>query len=120
MMNSSEELQYWHMFFSHLGSRVPKRTTKKVWMDLEHFIVQGCINSKEEPRLFTSFVILCIKLAPILSPFKIKKIAQISFTDHDYKVLGYVISLVQKKVRNKKQWDNLIQFCKKNAICRKV
>lgn len=74
-MNSPNELQWIH-FFSNLGSRVTPRVNKKVWLDLEHFIVLGCKYSKKDVRLFTSFLILCIKLAPILSPFKIKKIKE--------------------------------------------
>jgi hypothetical protein len=85
-------------------------------MDLEHFIVLGSKFAREDARLFTSFIILCIKTAPILSPFKIKKIAKaLLLTNDDYKILGYVISTIQTNVRNKKQWSSLVELCQSNA-----
>jgi hypothetical protein len=85
-------------------------------MDLEHFIVLGSRFSREDARLFTSFIILCIKTAPILSPFKVKKIAKaLQLTEDEYKILGYTINNIQNNVRNKKQWCSLIELCQKNA-----
>ena len=115
-MNSSSDITNWQRYFSKLGSRVVPRSKIEHWMDLEHFIVLGCRIAREDARLFTSFIILCNKTAPILSPFKIKKIAQILLlSEGEYKILGYVITNIQKNVRNKKQWSSLIKLCQKNA-----
>jgi hypothetical protein len=82
-MNSSNEVKSWYRYFSKLGSRLVPRSNKECWMDLEHFIVLGCRFLHEDARLFTSFIILCIKTAPILSPFKIKKIAKTLLLSED-------------------------------------
>ena len=107
-MNSLNNIKNWHIYFSNLGSRVSPRVNKRVWMDLEYFVVLGCKIASTDDRLLTSFTILCTKLAPILSPFKIKKIAKEISDKNDYNLLGYIITKVQQNVRNKTQWSSLL------------
>jgi len=83
-------------------------------MDLEDFIVIGVRYARKDARLFTSFVIICIKLGPILSPFKISKIAKLKLNNEEFNILGYIVSQIQENVRNKSQWKSLIVLCKKN------
>jgi len=116
MNSTKQEYKNWQAFISNLGSRVTTRTNKKVWMDLEHFIVLGAKYANEDARIFTAFTHICIILAPILSPFKIKKIINsLLLKDDEFKIIGLMISNIQKSVRNKAQWNNLLMFCKEKA-----
>jgi len=113
-MNSSNEYKRWFAFFSNLGSRTVPRTNKKIWMDLEEFVVLGTRYATENSRTFTSFIITCNKVAPILSPFKINKIAKKTLKNTEFNVLGYIISNIQNHTRNPGQWNSLIKLSKKN------
>lgn len=112
-MNSELEYHHWLIFFSNLGSRSVPRTNKKIWMDLEHFIVLGAKYATRDSRTFTSFILICINLSPVLSPFKIKKIALKELTKEQFNTLGYIVSKIQENVRNPTQWNALILICNK-------
>ncbi len=115
-MNSSEYLKDWNIFFKLLGSRVGQRTNKKTWMDLEFFIVLGARYANQDPRTFTAFIHLCSKIGTILSPFKVKKIAkELLNKEEEYKTLGFILSSIQKNVRNKSQWSSTIKELKNKA-----
>lgn len=118
-MNLEFEHNNWFLFFSNLGSRTSPRSTKKTWMDLEKFIVLGTKYAIEDVRIFNSFVIICINLAPILSPFKIKKIANKLIKDEEFNILGFIISKIQENVRNQTQWNSLISMCDKKKCTNK-
>jgi len=110
-MNSTNEYKQWLLYFSNLGSRTVPRANKKVWMDLEHFIILGC-KYLDNPRTFTSFTILCSSLAPVLSPFKLKKIAKLILAQDDYRIMGFLVTKIQQNVRNSAQWNSLLEFCR--------
>jgi hypothetical protein len=112
-MNSEIEYKNWSVFFSNLGSRTTPRFNKNAWLDLEHFIVLGAKYAIEDSRSFTSFIVMCIHLSPILSPFKIKKIALRELKEEQFNILGYIISKIQQNVRNPTQWNGLILLCQK-------
>jgi hypothetical protein len=115
-MNSSEYLKDWNLFFKILGSRVGPRTNKKIWMDLEFFIVLGSRYANQDPRTFTGFINLCSKIGTILSPFKLKKIAnELLEKEEEYKILGFIVSTIQRNVRNKSQWNSIIKELKDKA-----
>jgi len=111
-MNSTNEYKQWLCYFSNLGSRTVPRANKNVWMDLEHFIILGCKYALDDPRMFTSFTILCSSLAPVVSPFKLKKIAKIILAKDEYRVMGFLVTKIQQNVRNTAQWNSLIEFCR--------
>lgn len=115
-MNSNNEYKNWLIFFSNLGSRTVPRSNKETWLDLEHFIVMGTRYAAEDPRVFTSFIITCIHLSPILTPFKIKKIALRELKGGQFNILGYLVSKIQENVRNHAQWNGLVQLCQKKMI----
>lgn len=115
-MNSSEYLKDWNIFLKILGSRVGPRSPKKVWIDLEFFIVLGSRYANQDPRTFTAFISLCSKIGTILSPFKLKKITnELLEKEEEYKVLGFILSTIQKNVRNKTQWNSIIKDIKSKA-----
>lgn len=85
-------------------------------MDLEEFIVLGAQEAIHDPRVFTSFILVSKSLAPILSPFKIKKIATKKLVEKQFHLLGFILSQIQASVRNPLQWTSLIEFCKRKQI----
>ena len=89
-------------------------------MDLENFIILGSKFANQDSRTFTSFTHICIKLAPILSPFKLKKIVnEIVETEDEFKILGFILETIQENVRSKNQWQALIKECKEKANTKK-
>jgi hypothetical protein len=112
-MNSKLEYNAWMTTLSNLGSRVSPRSNKTIWIDLEKFIVLGAKYATEDSRLFTSYIIICLNIAPILSPFKIKKIALKFLQDDEFNIFGFIISKIQNNVRNQTQWNGLISMCNK-------
>lgn len=106
MLNLSE-FKDWDLAFSQLGSNVSELNREDEWFDLEEFFCYGIIHSFRDARTFSAFSNLVKFIAPILAPFKIKKILA-SGIDFDRSLLGYYLDLVSESI-GKSQLKDLYQ-----------
>jgi len=87
----------WDLAFHQLGSNVSGFNGKEEWFDLEEFFCYGINHSLHDARTFSAFSILVKFIAPILAPFKIKKILN-SGIEFDRSLLGYYLDLVSESI----------------------
>jgi len=106
MLNLAE-FKDWDLAFSQLGSKVSELNREDEWFDLEEFFCYGIIHSFRDARMFSAFSNLVKFIAPILAPFKIKKILA-SGIDFDRSLLGYYLDLASESI-GKSQLKDLYQ-----------
>lgn len=87
----------WDLAFHQLGSNVSGFNSKEEWFDLEEFFCYGINHSLHDARTFSAFSSLVKFIAPILAPFKIKKILN-SGIEFDRSLLGYYLDLVSESI----------------------
>lgn len=87
----------WDLAFHQLGSNVSGFNGKEEWFDLEEFFCYGINHSLHDARTFCAFSSLVKFIAPILAPFKIKKILN-SGIEFDRSLLGYYLDLVSESI----------------------
>jgi hypothetical protein len=99
----------WDTFGANLGGTAFKGN-KKTWYDLETFFIDGLLYSVEDSRLFTSFACLFRMSAPVLSPRKLLKIAELKIkTTKEWKILSFLIGNSIGADRNSTKWNNLLK-----------
>lgn len=116
MLNLAE-FKDWDLAFSQLGSKVSELNREDEWFDLEEFFCYGIIHSFRDARTFSAFSNLVKFIAPILAPFKIKKILA-SGIDFDRSLLGYYLDLVSESIGKSQLKDLYHDFTK--ATPRKI
>jgi len=106
MLNLAE-FKDWDLASSQLGSKVSELNREDEWFDLEEFFCYGIDHSLRDARTFSAFSSLIKFIAPILAPFKIKKILS-SGIEFDRSLLGYYLDLVSESI-GKSQLKDLYQ-----------
>lgn len=106
-MLNLKEFRDWDLAFYQLGSNVAELKRGHEWFDLEEFFCYGINHSLHDARTFSAFSALVKFIAPILAPFKIKKILA-SEMDFDRSLLGYYLDLVSESI-GKSQLKELYQ-----------
>jgi hypothetical protein len=96
-MLNLEEFKDWDLAFYQLGSNVSELNREVEWFDLEEFFCYGVNHSLRDARTFSAFSSLVKFIAPILAPFKIKKILT-SGIEFDPSLLGYYLDLVSESI----------------------
>lgn len=97
----------WDLAFYQLGSNVSELHLEDEWFDLEEFFCYGINHSIHDARTFSAFSNLVRFIAPILAPFKIKKILA-SGIGFDQSLLGYYLDIVSESI-GKAQLKDLYQ-----------
>ncbi|HXH74987.1 MAG TPA: hypothetical protein VNJ08_08480 [Bacteriovoracaceae bacterium] len=116
-MSNLAKFSDWDLAFYQLGSNVSGLNQKSEWFDLEEFFCYGINHSLHDARTFSSFSNLVKFIAPILAPFKIKKILG-SGIDFDRSLLGYYLDLVSESIGESQLKDLYQGFTK--ATPRKI
>ena len=96
-MQNLAEFRVWDLAFYQLGSNVSKLSTRREWFDLEEFFCHGISHSLHDARTFSTFSNLVKFIAPILAPFKIKKILASGIV-FDRSLLGYYLDIVSESI----------------------
>lgn len=116
MLNLAE-FKDWDLAFYQLGSNVSELNHEVEWFDLEEFFCYGINHSLRDARTFSAFSSLVKFIAPILAPFKIKKILT-SGMEFDRSLLGYYLDLVTESIGKSQLKDLYHDFTK--ATPRKI
>jgi hypothetical protein len=116
MLNLAE-FRDWDLAFYQLGSNVSELNSKSEWFDLEEFFCYGINHSIHDARTFSAFSNLVKFIAPILAPFKIKKILN-SGMDFERSLFGYYLDLISESIGKSQLKDLYENFSK--ATPRKV
>lgn len=116
-MQNLVEFRDWDLAFYQLGSNVSELGSRHEWFDLEEFFCYGINHSIRDARTFSAFSNLVRFIAPILAPFKIKKIL-VSGIDFDHSLLGYYLDIASESI-GKSQLNDLYQHFTK-ATPRKI
>lgn len=116
MLNLSK-FRDWDLAFYQLGSNVSESQAGNQWFDLEEFFCYGINHSVHDARTFSAFSNLVKFIAPILAPFKIKKILA-SGINYDRSLLGYYLDLVSESIGRAQLKDLYQNFTK--ATPRKI
>jgi hypothetical protein len=116
MLNLAE-FKDWDLAFYQLGSNVSELNREVEWFDLEEFFCYGINHSLHDARTFSVFSNLVKFIAPIMAPFKIKKILS-SGIDFDRSLLGYYLDLISESIGQSQLKDLYRDFTK--ATPRKI
>ena len=116
MLNLAE-FKDWDLAFYQLGSNVSEFNRENEWFDMEEFFCYGINHSLRDARTFSAFSSLIKFIAPILAPFKIKKILT-SGIEFDRSLLGYYLDLVSESIGKSQLKDLYDDFTK--ATPRKI
>jgi hypothetical protein len=116
MLNLAE-FKDWDLAFYQLGSNVSELNREVEWFDLEEFFCYGINHSLRDARTFSAFSSLVKFIAPILAPFKIKKIL-VSGIDFDRSLLGFYLDLISESLGKSQLKDLYEDFTK--ATPRKI
>jgi len=106
MLNLAKFKDWDHAFFQ-LGSKVSESHQRDEWFDLEEFFCYGINHSLHDARTFSAFSSLVKCIAPILAPFKIRKILSLGL-DYDRSLLGYYLDIMSEHI-GKAQLKDLYQ-----------
>ena len=111
------EFREWDLAFYQLGSNVSELNLNHEWFDLEEFFCYGINHSLHDARTFSAFSNLVKFIAPILAPFKIKKILASGIV-FDRSLLGYYLDIVSESIGKAQLKDLYQEFTK--ATPRKI